>query len=129
MSMGWSDNFRDDFLTICWIFSDDRDILVPIESHRECSWNGCRRHHEHMGKCRDFTEFLWRISEGCLEDSFTDVFCEFLSLLDTETVLFIDDDIGETFVDDVFLYERLCSDDDCELATLEGCFDRFFFFC
>ena len=80
-------------------------------------WKGC-----------DFTEFFWRISEGRLEDSFADIFCEFLSLFDAESVLFIDDDIGEIFVDDIFLYESLCSDDHGEFATLQGCFDGFFFF-
>jgi uncharacterized protein with ATP-grasp and redox domains len=58
-----------------------------------------------------------------LEDSFADIFSELLALLDAESMLFIDDNVGEIFVDDIFLYEGLCSDDHGEFTTLERCLD------
>lgn len=57
------------------------------------------------------------------------IFCELFPLFDAESVLLIDDDVGEMLILDVFLYERMSTDDHGEFSTLQCLFDALFLFC
>lgn len=129
MGVRWGNDLCQHSFTIGGIFTDDRDVLVAIHGHGEGPRDRCRCHHEDMWKCSYFLHLFWCISESCLCDSSADVFRELFPLFDAESVLLIDDDVGEVLILHIFLYESMRSDDHRELSAFQCLFDAFLLFC
>ncbi len=49
MSVRWRNNLCENWFAVGGIFTNNRDILIAIERHREGSWYGRRSHHENVG--------------------------------------------------------------------------------
>ena len=85
---------------------DNRDVQIPIERQRQCSWNRGRGHDEYVRYWRGRGTLLLRpICRLCFVT-------ERRALHHTEPVLFVNDNEPESVKIDTLLYQRLCSNDE-----------------